>query len=113
MKRLPILLSLAVLLTSANAQSREVAAKDEGLKPNILFSVADDLGWRDTAVYDSTFYETPHIDALAASGMMFTDAYAANPLCSPTRASRYSSTATSLPHACLTRARQNSGTSAY
>jgi arylsulfatase A-like enzyme len=56
-------------------------------RPNILFIMADDLGWRDTAVYGSTFYETPHIDALARSGMRFTDAYAANPLCSPTRAS--------------------------
>ena len=56
-------------------------------KPNVIFILADDLGWRDTAVYGSTFYETPHIDALAKSGMLFTDAYSANPLCSPTRAS--------------------------
>ena len=55
--------------------------------PNVLFIMADDLGWRDTGVYGSTFYETPHIDALARSGMRFTDAHAANPLCSPTRAS--------------------------
>ena len=65
------------------------AAKEAPLneKPNILLIMADDLGWRDTAVYGSTFYETPNIDALAASGVRFTDAYAANPLCSPTRAS--------------------------
>lgn len=56
-------------------------------KPNVLFILADDLGWRDTAVYGSTFYRTPHIDALARSGVRFTDAYSANPLCSPTRAS--------------------------
>ena len=56
-------------------------------RPNVIFILADDLGWRDTAVYGSTFYETPHIDALAQSGMRFTDAYSANPLCSPTRAS--------------------------
>jgi arylsulfatase A-like enzyme len=56
-------------------------------RPNILLIVCDDFGWRDTAVYGSTFYETPNIDALAASGMRFTDAYSANPLCSPTRAS--------------------------
>ncbi len=56
-------------------------------KPNVLFILVDDLGWRDTAVYGSTFFETPNIDALARSGMLFTDAYAANPLCSPTRAS--------------------------
>ena len=56
-------------------------------KPNILFILADDLGWMDTTVYGSRYYETPHIARLAARGMRFTDAYAANPLCSPTRAS--------------------------
>ena len=54
-------------------------------QPNILFILADDLGWKDTAVSGSTFYKTPHIDALAAEGMRFTDAYA-TPLCSPSRA---------------------------
>lgn len=56
-------------------------------RPNVLFILADDLGWRDTAVYGSSYYQTPHIDALAESGMRFTQANAASPLCSPTRAS--------------------------
>lgn len=56
-------------------------------RPNFVFILIDDLGWMDTGVYGSTFYETPHIDALAAAGMRFTDAYAASPVCSPTRAS--------------------------
>lgn len=56
-------------------------------RPNILFILIDDLGWRDLACYGSTFYETPHIDRLAAEGMFFSDAYAACPVCSPTRAS--------------------------
>ncbi|MDE2725212.1 MAG: sulfatase-like hydrolase/transferase, partial [Gemmatimonadota bacterium] len=56
-------------------------------KPNVLFILADDLGWRDTSLYGSAFCKTPNIDALAKRGMMFTNAYAANPLCSPTRAS--------------------------
>ena len=56
-------------------------------KPNVLFILADDLGWRDTSVYGSAFCETPNIDALAERGMRFDNAYAANPLCSPTRAS--------------------------
>ncbi|UCG49767.1 MAG: sulfatase, partial [Phycisphaerales bacterium] len=47
----------------------------------------DDLGWMDTGCYGSTYFETPNIDRLASEGMRFTDAYAANPLCSPTRAS--------------------------
>jgi arylsulfatase A-like enzyme len=54
---------------------------------NILFILVDDLGWSDTGCYGSTFYETPHIDQLAADGMRFTDAYAACPVCSPTRSS--------------------------
>lgn len=56
-------------------------------RPNIVFILADDLGWRDTGLYGSQFYETPHIDALGRAGMHFTSAYAASPLCSPTRAS--------------------------
>src|SRR6266550_2343308 len=55
--------------------------------PNILFILADDLGWSDLGVYGSSFYETPNLDRLASQGMRFTDAYAACPVCSPTRAS--------------------------
>lgn len=47
----------------------------------------DDLGQRDLSCYGSSFYETPHLDALARQGVLFTDAYAACPVCSPTRAS--------------------------
>ena len=56
-------------------------------KPNIVFFLADDLGQRDLGAYGSTFHETPHLDQLAKDGMLFTDAYAACPVCSPTRAS--------------------------
>ncbi len=55
--------------------------------PNIVFILADDLGWADTGVYGSTFHRTPNIDRLASRGMRFQNAYAASPLCSPTRAS--------------------------
>jgi len=58
-----------------------------GRKPNVVFILADDLGWRDLSAYGSTFYETPNIDALARRGMLFNQAYAASPICSPTRAS--------------------------
>lgn len=54
---------------------------------NVVFLLVDDLGWTDLGCQGSSFYETPRIDALAASGMRFTDAYAACPVCSPTRAS--------------------------
>ena len=56
-------------------------------RPNILFILADDLGWSQLGCYGSDFYETPNIDRLATEGMRFTDAYAACPVCSPTRAS--------------------------
>lgn len=56
-------------------------------KPNIIFFLVDDLGWNDIGCYGSTFYETPNIDRLAKAGMRFTNAYAACPVCSPTRAS--------------------------
>lgn len=56
-------------------------------RPNFVFFLVDDLGWADVGCFGSTFHETPHIDALCASGMKFTNAYAACPVCSPTRAS--------------------------
>lgn len=56
-------------------------------QPNIIFFLADDLGQRDLGCYGSTFYETPNIDRLAREGAKFTQAYAACPVCSPTRAS--------------------------
>ena len=55
--------------------------------PNFIFILMDDLGWRDLVCYGSNFYETPNLDRLAAEGMRFTNAYAACPVCSPTRAS--------------------------
>ena len=56
-------------------------------KPNILFIFLDDMGWRDLGCTGSSFYETPHIDRLAAEGMVFSNAYASCPVCSPSRAS--------------------------
>ena len=64
-----------------------VASAAGGPKPNVVFFLVDDLGQRDLGCYGSTFHETPYIDRLAREGMRFTDAYAACPVCSPTRAS--------------------------
>ena len=66
----------------ADAGKQEVPSR-----PNVVFILADDLGWSQIGCYGSRFYRTPHIDRLAAQGMRFTDAYAACPVCSPTRAS--------------------------
>lgn len=54
-------------------------------KPNVVIIYIDDLGWKDLGCYGSTFYETAHIDALAERGVLFTDAYAAANVCSPSR----------------------------
>jgi len=56
-------------------------------RPNILFILADDLGWSDLKCFGSTFYDTPNLDGLAKEGIKFTQAYAACPVCSPTRSS--------------------------
>jgi len=58
-----------------------------GQKPNFVFVLIDDMGWRDLGCFGSTFHETPNIDRLANEGMRFTNAYAACHVCSPTRAS--------------------------
>lgn len=78
MKTSLLLLSSLLLTLSASAETRP---------PNIVFILADDLGWADTTPYGhTTLYQTPHLDRLAQRGMLFTNAYSASPLCSPTRA---------------------------
>lgn len=61
-------------------------ASEDSATPNIIFILADDLGWSDTTLYGNTkFYRTPNLERLAKRGMTFTRAYSASPLCSPTR----------------------------
>jgi arylsulfatase A-like enzyme len=78
---------LALTLLSAfgiQAVAAEAAAKP---RPNVVFILADDLGWADTTLFGHTkFYRTPNVERLAQRGMTFTRAYSASPLCSPTRA---------------------------
>ena len=69
-------------------QGNQARAEGSGAqKPSFVFILLDDMGWKDLACCGSTFHETPNIDGLAAEGMKFTNAYAACPVCSPTRAS--------------------------
>lgn len=70
-----ILFSIFVIGQSVNRQ------------PNIIFILADDMGWTDLGCYGNKFYETRNIDKLSEGGIRFTQAYAACPVCSPTRAS--------------------------
>jgi arylsulfatase A-like enzyme len=63
-------------------------------KPNIIFIMADDLGWKDVEFMGAKFFATPHIDKLASQSMVFTNAYTGGPNCSPTRACLMSGTYT-------------------
>src|ERR1043166_8367048 len=65
---------------------RSCFAADQPKKPNIIFILADDLGWTDVACYGSKYYETPNIDRLATEGTKFTSGYTCGPNCQPTRA---------------------------
>ena len=72
---------------AASAFAPQLPAPAPTRRLNFVFILIDDLGWRDVGFNGSRFYETPNIDRLAARGMRFTNAYAACPVCSPTRAS--------------------------
>lgn len=82
-------LLLAALVASLLASpGNATESSQENRTPNIVLILADDLGWSDTTLYGTTkFYQTPNIERLARRGMVFTRAYSASPLCSPTRAS--------------------------
>jgi arylsulfatase A-like enzyme len=69
------------------AEEAEVLPSEEiSAQPNVLVFLVDDLGYMDIGANNpDCFYDTPNIDKLAKSGMRFTDGYAANPVCSPTR----------------------------
>jgi arylsulfatase A-like enzyme len=83
MPRFPILI-LCILFVSLGAWTN----KNEKDQPNIVFIVVDDLGYSDVGyMHQKTEIQTPNIDQLAKNGMVFSDAYAAAPVCSPTRAS--------------------------
>jgi arylsulfatase A-like enzyme len=74
---------LLVLTIAVNAQKKAIKKP----QPNVIFIIADDLGYTDIAAYGSSFYETPNIDKLASNATRFTNGYANCPVCSPSRAS--------------------------
>lgn len=63
-----------------------VQSEIRAAKPNIVFILADDMGWNNLSCYGSDLHETPRLDRLATEGVRFTNAYSASPVCSPTRA---------------------------
>ena len=82
----PFITAAICLLMMCSRGAAAQNATAEKSRPNVVVFVADDLGWRDLGYAGSTFYESPNIDALAAKGMVFTSAYSACTVCSPTRA---------------------------
>ncbi|WP_372808071.1 sulfatase [Pontiella sp.] len=76
--------AIALLAMAGSVRGEEPAGK--GTMPNIVVIMADDLGMMDLHCYGNPLVDTPALDRLAAEGMRFTDAYAAAPVCSPTRA---------------------------
>ena len=83
MKPLPF----AVLVLFAFAPSWHASDGPRPKLPNIVFILADDLGWGDITPYGSTFHETPNLQKLADRSVRYTSFYTASPLCSPTRSS--------------------------
>lgn len=79
-------LFLALVVGGLLLVSKGFASESRQGLPNILMIMVDDLGWHDLACQGNPLVETPHLDRLAAQGIRFTDAYAAAPVCSPTRA---------------------------
>ncbi|MFM1768957.1 MAG: hypothetical protein RJA22_1486 [Verrucomicrobiota bacterium] len=80
LRLLRVLFGLLLLFPAA------VGAAGPPGRPNVVFILADDLGWRDLGCYGHPYHETPHLDRLAREGMRFTQAYAAAPICSASRA---------------------------
>ena len=76
--------NLAVLAMAGTVE--KVSAKTPG-KPNVVFILIDDMGWRDLGCFGSDFYETPNIDRMAQDGIRFTSAYSSCHVSSPSRAS--------------------------
>jgi arylsulfatase A-like enzyme len=81
-----VIIVLIVIVVSTRGFSQSSSIQPEK-KPNIVFILVDDMGWKDLGTYGSSFYETPNIDRLASQGMKFTNAYASSPKCSPSRSS--------------------------
>ncbi len=69
----------------AFTRTAKAGLQERSANPNIVFILADDLGWAELGCYGNTFNETPNLDRLAQDGVRFTDAYAAAPVCSPYR----------------------------
>ncbi len=81
----PKTVKLSLLLCTLCQLHTAAFAQDSRDRPNIVFILIDDMGWKDLGCMGSTYYQTPRIDALADEGVLFDQAYACAPVCSPSR----------------------------
>lgn len=88
-KSIFILSAAVFLLFSCQNQPKKSAAINgiEGSKPNIIYILADDLGYGDLGCYGQTRFQTPNLDKMAAGGMLFTQHYSGTTVCAPSRSS--------------------------
>lgn len=84
-KTILLIFIISVLLNACTSNSKQETT--ESSKPNIVYILADDLGWGDLSCYGQTHFSTPNIDNLAKSGMLFTQHYAGCTVCAPSRSS--------------------------
>src|SRR5690606_39786436 len=80
----PLLIPLALVCSLSHSTPVRLQAAEQQ-KPNIIFIMADDLGYAELGCYGQKKIKTPHIDKLAAEGMKFTQAYAGSMVCQPSR----------------------------
>ncbi|MFX1269893.1 MAG: sulfatase-like hydrolase/transferase, partial [Promethearchaeota archaeon] len=82
-----ITISCACLLGALTFISTSCSNSHDEEPMNVVFILADDMGWNQVGYNGTNYYETPNIDRIAREGIRFNNAYSANPVCSPTRSS--------------------------
>lgn len=87
MKRNSLFLLIIPILFSCQRSTKKNTAENAETKPNIIYILADDLGYGDLSCYGQTHFQTPNIDKMAAEGMLFTQHYAGTTVCAPSRSS--------------------------
>lgn len=82
----PVVLSLLIVIQTLGLTKLVTAEQNDDARPNVIFILMDDMGYRDIGCYGATKVKTPNIDRMAAEGYRFTDFHTAASICSPSRA---------------------------
>ena len=101
--RILILLATMAVLSCSSKKSTE---QEQSRRPNIIYILADDLGYGDLSCYGQQNFATPNIDKLVETGTAFEHAYCQSPICTPSRASFLTGMYPSTIHACINVSRQ-------